>query len=192
MMMGRARLSFIAVAILVVVFAVRGCSRRGTTEEPPETPVVGVENHTGDDEPEMAPDLIVTDLEDNTLSLADARGKIVVLYFWATYCKPCVEKLPKMQAFYEAYGNKGVEIWALAEDPDVEMVKGWLQQQDLTIPIAMVGEEENEKFFPGKKILPIPQTIIVDGEGRIAERMGLDMTLEELEESIKKLLGEAE
>ncbi len=190
--MGRARLLFIAAAILVVVFAVRGCSPRGTTAEPPEPPVVGVENHSGGGEPEMAPDLIVTDLEDNTLSLTNARGKIVVLYFWATYCKPCVEKLPKMQAIYEAYGSKGVEIWALAEDPDVEMVKGWLQRQYLTIPIAMVGEEENEKFFPGKRLLPIPQTIIIDREGRIAERMGTDMTLEELEESIKKLLGEAE
>ncbi len=181
----------ILVIILVGVLGMHGCSHPGTAENPPKPPAGGVE-HRAADPPEMAPDLVLADLEGNTLSLANARGKLVVLYFWATYCKPCVEKLPKMQAIYEAYGGKGVEIWALAEDPDVAMVQGWLQQQDLTIPIAMVGEAENQKLFPGKQILPIPQTVIVDGEGRIAARMGMDMTLEQLEETIKRLLGETE
>ena len=140
---------------------------------------------------EMAPDVILTDLSGESVTLASLRGGIVVLYFWATYCAPCVEKLPRMEAIHEAYRGKGVQIWALSLDRDADVVAGWLEKQDMTIPVGLVDDEMREQFFPGKKIVPIPQTLLIDAEGHIAQWLGGEMTLEELEEGIKALLGEA-
>ncbi len=187
--MKRRRAVPLVALMLAIALAAGGCRHQPPTRTNPEPPPGQTGSSSEPAVLEPAPDFTVTDLDGSTLRLADARGKIVVLYFWATYCKPCIEKLPNIQALQEAYGDKGVEIWALSLDPDVQMVKGWLQQHDLATPIAMAGSEVTEKFFPGKKLLPIPEAIIVNPQGKIARRMGTDLTVEEIEATINELLS---
>ena len=198
--MTRRWIGFHVGAIAILVAALSGCPAHGpadarTSSEPPAT----METTTSNDAEEaaetgaveMAPDVTLTDLSGESVALADMRGGIVVLYFWATYCAPCVEKLPRMEAIHEAYRGKGVQIWALSLDGDADVVAGWLEKQDITIPVGLMDDEMREKFFPGKKLVPIPQTLLIDAKGRIAQWLGAEMTLEELEESIKALLGAA-
>jgi peroxiredoxin len=182
----------ILVSFALLAMIVHGCRNQagpataGVSQNPQPQQVVK------EPEVEVAPPLVVTDLEENTLALAKSRGKVIVLYFWATYCKPCVEKFDGINAIHEAYVGKNVEVWALSEDPDARMVESWLTRHDLTMPVALVGQEENEMFFPGEKLLPIPQVVVVDQDGKIARRLGPEFTLEELETTVKQLIGEAE
>ena len=68
------------------------------------------------------------------------------------------------------------------------MVDGWLQQNDLSIPIALVGDDVTEALFPGEKPLPIPRTIVIDQAGQIVAKMDPDATVEEVEEVVKSLV----
>ncbi len=186
--------------VTILALVLSGCPSNeppdaGASIEPPTTVETTASKEPGEAAEaatmEMAPDVTLTDLSGESVTLGSLRGGIVVVYFWATYCVPCVEKLPRMEAIHEAYRGKGVQIWALSLDGDADVVAGWLEQQDMTIPVGLMDDEMREKFFPGKKLVPIPQTLLIDAEGRIAQWLGAEMTLEELEESIKALLGEA-
>ncbi len=191
--------TFVIAALLVMstIFIVTGCKGKAPDAEQtpsdiatptvPDAPEATAANASSDD---AAPELVLTDIDGKTISLAASRGKIVVIYFWATYCKPCVEKLPKMQAIYEAYNSKGVEIWALAQDPDQATVDAWLETRDIAFPIAMADQSVNEKFFPGEKLFAIPQAVVIGADGKIAARLGTDLTLEDVETTIKQLLSE--
>jgi peroxiredoxin len=194
--MGRFNVSTSVAVMMTLLLLLTGCSNsRGPEPLPtssiPATPAAGDVSSPGDaPTSQMAPQVTFTDMSGESVTMASLRGGVVVVYFWATYCIPCIEKLPRMQAIHEAYRNKGVKIWALSLDGDADVVAGWLEKQDLTIPVGLVDDEMREKFFPGKKIVSIPQTLLIDDKGHIAAWLGAEMTIQELEESIKALLGD--
>jgi len=191
--MKRSHVLIIAAAILAVGLFLIGCPPRGGADAGSSNSATGPAASGGVDAadgpiPGPAPDLEFTDLNGKRLSIKSQAGDVVVLYFWATYCSPCLAKLPRIEAIAEAYKDKGVVVWALSEDPDRAMVDGWLQQNDLSIPVALVGDDVNAAFFPGEKPLPIPRTIIIDRGGRIIARLDADASAEEVEELVKPLV----
>lgn len=183
----------LAAAMLLVGLFIIGCLPRGGPDASTGTPQTGPAAAPGTDASAAqmlgpAPDIEFTDLNGKKLSVKAQSGEVLVLYFWATYCTPCLAKLPKIEAIAEAYGDKGVVVWALSKDPDRAMVDGWLQQNDLSIPVALAGDDANEAFFPGEKPLPIPRTIIIDRSGQIIARLDPDATVEQVEDIVKSLL----
>ena len=63
-----------------------------------------------------APSLVASDLNGQTFDLSALRGKVVVVNFWATWCPPCREEMPALNAFYERYHSKGLEMIGLSTD----------------------------------------------------------------------------
>lgn len=74
------------------------------------------------------------------LSLASMRGKPLLLNFWATWCPPCVEELPMIDAFWRQHGANGMQVLALAVDR-ADAVKAFLGKHEVQMPVGILGPE---------------------------------------------------
>lgn len=117
-----------------------------------------------------APNVTLVDLEGKTFSLADYRGKVVVVNFWATWCSPCVEEMPALQLFYEDYAGEDLAI-VLVTDPldgqDLGTVQQFVDDLGLTLPIGLSEYGQLQNLF-GVQMLP--STYFIDAEGIVRNR----------------------
>lgn len=98
------------------------------------------------------------------------QGAPLLINFWATWCPPCVEELPLIQAFYEKNADKGWKVLALAVDKPAA-VKDFLQQVPLSFPIAIAGASGADF---GKQLGNLsgglPFTVVVNAQGVVIDR----------------------
>jgi len=100
----------------------------------------------------------------DTLTLADLKGKGVVLNFWASWCKPCEEEAAALEAAWRQYKNKGiifVGVDYLDQDP---AAKRYLQKFDVTYPN---GPDLASKISKRYAIRGVPETFFIDPQGKI-------------------------
>jgi thiol-disulfide isomerase/thioredoxin len=111
---------------------------------------------------ESAPDWRLTDAEGKVHSLSEYRGKVVVMDFWATWCGPCEEVMPRMQKLYEKFKDQGVIVFGVnsweKEDP-VELMK----QKRYSYGLLLRGEEIAEAY----KVTSLPAVYMIGADGRI-------------------------
>lgn len=142
-------------------------------------------------------------------SLADLRGKVVVLDFWATWCGPCIAAFPHMRQMQERYRGKPVEIvgvtslqgWILdakAKDPAKRRIKDlspddelkrlatWATEMDMTWTVAV---SKQPVFNPEYGVRGLPTVVIIDAKG-VVRHAGLSPTDERLNEYVDALLVE--
>ncbi len=84
-----------------------------------------------------AEDFQLTDLNGKMQRLSEYRGKIVLLNFWATWCKPCTTEMPAMQTTYDRLREKGFVVLAVNELEDDAKVREHIQQYNHTFPVLM-------------------------------------------------------
>ena len=126
---------------------------------------------------EPVPDLVLPRLDGDSTSLADYRGKVLLVNLWATWCAPCVREMPSLQAVYEEYRDDGLEILAVsldedpgerAEDGSIDgIVSRFVEELGLTFPVAVDPSGQAEEVL-GTSYLPT--TVLVDRRGRIRGR----------------------
>ncbi len=118
--------------------------------------------------------------------MKDFEGEILVVNFWATWCPPCSEEMPKLNDIYNRYKNRGVQVIGIALDKDsLELVSPFVKENKIRYPI-LVGNTQilsNLKNFEG-----VPTTLLFDQEGKIRKRFDGSFDLEQLEESLQLLL----
>ena len=77
--------------------------------------------------------------DNRALTLADFKGKVVFLNFWATWCKPCEEEMPGMERLYQKYKDKGLVVLAISEDADgAGAVAPFVKKHGLTFPSGSI------------------------------------------------------
>ena len=110
----------------------------------------------------------VTDLDGKTISMADLKGKVVLVNFWATWCPPCRAEIPDLVRLQEKYRDKLV-ILGISEDEDAspQEVKAFGAEQKMNYPIVMKTPELSKVF---KGVSALPTTFVIDPEGRIRQR----------------------
>jgi len=110
--------------------------------------------------PEFAPNFTLVDLDGNSHQLEDYRGKRVVINFWASWCRPCIQELPAFAKF--ARNHPEIVVLGLSTDRQAEQAQAAANRFDLPYPILMAGEVAREYDIKG-----LPTTIIVDTDGRV-------------------------
>ena len=98
------------------------------------------------------------------VSLGDLRGKVVFLNFWATWCGPCREELPSMEALYGRYKEKGLEILAVNMEEEKMQVLAFMKTNGLSFTAALDIDGITGKAYG---IRGIPTSFIIDREGNI-------------------------
>jgi peroxiredoxin len=105
-----------------------------------------------------AEDFTLPALNGGTFSLADQRGKIVLVNFWATWCPPCLEEMPAMERLWQKHKEAGFVLVAVSVDADPKKVVPFVTQHKLTFPIAFdttmsVAEKYGVRALPSSFIL---------------------------------------
>lgn len=84
---------------------------------------------------EPAPEFTLEDLDGNQVALADQRGKVVLVDFWATWCGPCVQELPHIQEIHERYQEQGLVVLAISTDDGKAAVRSFIEEKGYTFPV---------------------------------------------------------
>lgn len=111
---------------------------------------------------EPAPDWTLTTYSGEAISLKDLRGKVVVMDFWATWCGPCVDSIPKLQALYDKYKDRNVEILGITFLEKGDPVK-FMEARGVTYRI-MPGDSIAKTYRAS-----LPMVYVIDPEGRIVD-----------------------
>jgi peroxiredoxin len=128
------------------------------------------------------------DIDGKAISLADMKGKVVFLNFWATWCPPCREEIPDFVAFYNQNRSRGVEIVGLSVDrlsPDE--LRSFVQKNKMSYPVVLATKQIINAYEPGPYI---PTTIVIDKQGRIRDKQVGGLNKETLTDWFQKLSAE--
>ncbi len=113
-----------------------------------------------------APDFTLTDSDGAKVKLADYRGKVVLLNFWATWCGPCQIEIPWFMEFEQQYKSKGFEVLGVSMDEDGwSAIKPYMAEHKLNYRI-LLGDDSVSQLYGGLDALPT--TFIIDRDGRFA------------------------
>jgi peroxiredoxin len=175
-------LSRAACAVLFSLLLVTaGCNSKGS-----ETPAAAVK---GESSRKPAPDFSLKDSDGRTVTLADYKGKVVLLNFWATWCGPCRIEIPWFADFEQKYKDRGFAVLGVSMDEEGwEVVKPYLEKSKVNYRI-LLGNDSIATLYGG--VDSLPTTFVIDAAGKIAStHVGL-ISKSDYENEIVQLLDAA-
>ena len=119
--------------------------------------------------PQTLPEIVFQDENGSTVSLADFKGKTVVLNLWATWCAPCVTEMPDLNTLQKRLKDKGVEIITVSMDRSIEKVQGFYKKTGIDALPLYWDSTRSLGFDLGFNGLPA--TIIVNTNGQEVARV---------------------
>jgi thiol-disulfide isomerase/thioredoxin len=119
---------------------------------------------------DTAPELALKDLSGTEQKLADYKGKVIILNFWATWCAPCRKEMPSLVKLQADYGSKGVQVVAVTVDTDSfhDKVVQYAADSKLNFPVWFGSTANMEAFDLG---VLLPSTVFIDQQGHIVGRV---------------------
>jgi peroxiredoxin len=133
----------------------------------------------------QAEDFQLADLYGKTQSLSQYRGKIVLVNFWATWCKPCTTEMPAMQKIYDKLRDKGFVVLAVNELEDDAKVREHIKQYGHTFPVLMDHDNKVANQFG---VFGLPVSVFIDEKGVIQEYIkGGLLTEQKIDETVARI-----
>ncbi len=118
----------------------------------------------------------LTDLDGNEVRLADLRGKLVWLNFWATWCPPCQAETPVLRELDEAYRDRGLEIIAIAvQETSIDNVQAYADRYELGYRIAF---DASANAFDLYRVFALPTQVVIGSDGTVLQIINGPVTLE--------------
>ena len=126
--------------------------------------------------------------EGGTLLMQEFQGKPLLINFWATWCPPCIEELPLIDAFYNRNKSKSLQVIGLAVDQP-SMVRRYLTQKPLSFPVGLAGfngTELGRTLGNAQSVLPF--SVIFDAKGRLLAQKAGKLDQADLDAWLKKVI----
>ena len=136
--------------------------------------------HSGNDDPfakigiqtakdrKMAPNFCLKSLNGKEVALKDFSGKVIFINFWATWCGPCKEEMPSMEALYREFKERGFVLLAISVDyGGMTPVKRFIADHRYTFPVLL---DQDSKTLDLYQVKGIPTTLIIDRKGQCIGR----------------------
>lgn len=135
-----------------------------------------------------AADFTLTDLQGKPQSLSQYRGKVVLLNFWATWCKPCTTEMPAMQTTYDQLKDKGFVVLAVNELEDDRKVAEHIKAYGHTFPVLMDKDNRVANLYG---VYGLPVSVFIDEQGVMQEYVkGGLLTEQRILEIVQRIKGE--
>jgi thiol-disulfide isomerase/thioredoxin len=124
-----------------------------------------------------------TDIDGNQVNLANMKGKIVLIDFWATWCGPCLREIPQVLQVYDKYHQKGLEIIGISFDENLDLLKQMIQNKKMPWSQYFDGNQWGNKYGLEYGVIAIPTMWLVDKNGILVDLhagVGLEDKITEL------------
>lgn len=173
------RLALILAAAVASLSALAGCKAPVRTDVPKDVPTA----------PSPAHDFELRDLTGRAIRLQDYRGKTVLLDFWATWCEPCKQSIPRYIAMQDRLRGKGLAVIGVDESEEPELVAGYARKLGINYPVVIDADAALYHSYRGTGL---PSAFLIDPQGNLRGRWnGFDAaTGLDVEAATDRLLGE--
>ena len=142
-----------------------------------------------------APDVTLKDLDGKDLSLAQYKGKVVLVNFWATWCEPCQVEIPWLIEMQQKYAARGFTVLGIAMDEEgASVVTPWVKKErfdvngsksQMNYPIV-IGDDAAADKFGG--LLGYPTSVLINRDGKVVKRITGIISYDEISKSIESQL----
>jgi peroxiredoxin len=129
----------------------------------------------------------VKDMNGADVRLADYKGKVILINFWATWCAPCKVEIPAFIELYDRYKDKGLVILGISGDDDAPTLRSFAAEMKINYPM-LVGRDQEQLLDAYGPLYGYPTSYIVGRDGAICGRHIGPATKEQFEREIKALL----
>ena len=113
-----------------------------------------------------APDFTLKSNQDANIRLTEQRGNVVMLNFWASWCGPCRQEMPHLNALSEQYSDLGFNLYGINVDEDLNDAKRAISDLAVAFPVLFDNENAVADLF---RVDAMPTTIIIDRDGNIRQ-----------------------
>jgi peroxiredoxin len=100
----------------------------------------------------------------SSVSLAQYKGQVVMLNFWASWCGPCRQEMPLLESIYKKYNRMGFTLIGVNVEPDSNAANQWLKQTPVSFPILYDKDSKVSKLYD---VAGMPSTVIIDRTGKV-------------------------
>ena len=143
--------------------------------------------------PRPAPPFIIETLDGRDISLKDFADKVVLLDFWATWCKPCLKAMPRIQELYDSYSDKGLVVLGISIDKDKDRIKKINRiTNKLKISYPIFWDGKTTPAWHIFKVKAIPAMFLIDKKGQIVAQWTGKIEHEQVVDDVAHLIARTE
>lgn len=111
-----------------------------------------------------APDFTLKSMNGPNLRLAEQRGRVVMVNFWATWCGPCRQEMPQLDRLYQKYKSSGFVLLGVNVDDDARKAGDVASKLGVTFPVLLDTDKAVSKLYD---LSTMPSTVIIDRDGKV-------------------------